>query len=293
MTVASHYDGSAASYADQYDPEKIWTNADYPANYFRLELVRRLLREAGVQSVYELGVGDATPLVRIAGDGIRIAGNDLSPEMVKFARENLERHGIDPSAVSLLDVEDADALQAERDRVGEFDAVMALGVIPHVRDDARFVSSMDMFLRPGGRLLLQFRNSMFSMFTFNRLTKEFILDELLVGVPEEVRNVVSADLDDRLAVDKPPLRTRPSGDGYDEILSRFHNPFELAEIVRSFGYSELRFHWYNFHPAYPMLSPAIDSAQYRQAQIDLEGDASWRGMFLCSAGLIEATKNSV
>jgi hypothetical protein len=31
---------------------------------------------------------------------------------------------------------------------------------------------------------------------------------------------------------------------------------------------------------------------YRQAQLDLKGDTSWRGMLLCSAGLIEATKDS-
>jgi SAM-dependent methyltransferase len=212
--------------------------------------------------------------------------------MIKFAEANLERHGLDPNAVVLLDVEDPAALRVERERVGEFDAVMALGVIPHVLDDRQFVSSMDVFLRPGGRLLLQFRNSMFSMFTFNRLTKEFILDELLADIPQEIRDVVSNDLDSRLAVDKPPLRTRPSGDGYDEILSRFHNPFELADVVRSFGYSDVKFHWYNYHPAYPMLSGAIDPRAYRQAQIDLEGDAGWRGMFLCSAGLIEATKDS-
>ena len=139
-------------------------------------------------------------------------------------------------------------------------------------------------------MLLQFRNSMFSMFTFNRLTKEFVMDELLPGVPDSVRLVVETDLDRRLAVDKPPKRTRPTGDGYDEILSRFHNPFELSEIVKSFGYQEIQFHWYNYHPAYPMLSGEIDPKVYRQAQIDLEGDTSWRGMFLCSAGLIEAVK---
>lgn len=291
MSVASHYDGSAASYAEQYDPEKIWTNADYPANYFRLELVRRILRNSGVTSLYEHGVGDATPLVRIAGDGIRVAGNDVSAEMVKFARANMEGHGLDPHAIAQLDVQDGAALGAERERAGEFDAVMALGVIPHVVDDSQFVESMDMFLRPGGRILLQFRNSMFSMFTFNRLTKEFILDELLVDVSEGIRSVVSKDLDLRLAVDKPPLRTRPTGDGYDEILSRFHNPFELADVVRSFGYSDVKFHWYNYHPTYPMLSGSIDPKEYRQAQIDLEGDTSWRGMFLCSAGLIEAKKD--
>ena len=291
MSVASHYDGSASSYSDQYNEAMIWTNEEYPANYFRLKMVRRILAEAGVQSLYEHGVGDATPLVTIAGDGIRVAGNDVSPEMVKVARANMLEHGLDPESISFLDVQDSNAITAERERAGDFDAVMALGVIPHVTDDQAFVSSMDLFLNPGGRLLLQFRNSMFSMFTFNRLTKEFILDELIPDVPESVRQVVQADLDQRLAVDKPPLRTRPTGDGYDEILSRFHNPFELSEIVKSFGYSDLKFHWYNYHPAYPMIAGNIDPKVYRQAQMDLEGDQSWRGMFLCSAGVIEAVKD--
>ena len=290
MSVASHYDGSASTYSDQYNEEKIWTNEEYPANSFRLKLVRRILADAGVTSLYEHGVGDATPLVTIAGDGIRVAGNDVSPEMVKFARVNMTKHGLDPEAINLLDVQSHDAIDTERKRAGSFVAVMALGVIPHVEDDRWFVDSMDKFLEPGGRLLLQFRNSMFSVFTFNRLTKEFVMDELLPEVPESIREIVSADLDQRLAVDKPPKRTRPTGDGYDEILSKFHNPFELSEIVKSFGYKDLQYHWYNYHPAYPMLAGSIDPKVYRQAQMDLEGDTSWRGMFLCSAGLIEAVK---
>lgn len=290
MSVASHYDGSASTYADQYDELKIWTNEEYPANFFRLKMVRKILADAGVKSLYEHGVGDATPLVTIASDGIRVAGNDVSPEMVKFARANMEKHDLDPALINLLDVQDSGSLTFERERAGEFEAVMALGVIPHVSDDQAFVSSMDLFLKPGGRLILQFRNSMFSMFTFNRLTKEFIMDELLEGVPNSVRDVVEADLDQRLAVDKPPLRTRPTGDGYDEILSRFHNPFELSEIVKANGYSDIKFHWYNYHPAYPMIAGQIDPKVYRQAQMDLEDDQSWRGMFLCSAGVIEAVK---
>lgn len=290
MSVSSHYDGSASTYGEQYDPDRLWTNPEYPANYFRLQLVQRLLADAGVTSLYELGVGDATPLCRIGATGIRVAGNDLSPEMVKVSRENLARHGLDPEAVVLLDAEDESALAREQQRVGTFDAVMALGVIPHVRDDQAFVTAMDGFLRPGGRLLLQFRNSMFSMFTFNRLTKEFILDDLLAPVAQEFRDAVAADLDRRLDVDKPPLRTRPTGDGYDEILSRFHNPFELADVVRSHGYADIRFHWYNYHPTYPMIAGQFDPMEYRRAQVALEQDDSWRGMFLCSAGLIEAVK---
>ena len=52
--VSDHYNGSAPSYHEQYDPEKIWTNAEYPANYFRLNKVMRILKSRNVANVYEL-----------------------------------------------------------------------------------------------------------------------------------------------------------------------------------------------------------------------------------------------
>lgn len=291
MSVSSHYDGSASSYADQYDPERIWTSDEYPANLFRLRLLQGLLSDAGARSVYDLGCGDATPLIRIAERGIQVAGSDISLEMVRFARSNIAAAGHSASLISQLDAEDPQAVRAEQDLRGQSDAVIAMGVIPHIRDDSAFVTAMTGFVRPGGQLLLQFRNSLFSMFTFNRMTKDFVLNELLAPVDPAITDVVAADLDTRLAIDQPPLRTRPTGDGYDQILSRFHNPFELADVVRSCGYHDIRFHWYNYHPAYPMLAGQIDRDDYRRAQVALEGDSSWRGMFLCSAGVIEATRD--
>ena len=289
--VKQHYDVSAHTYHLQYDPQLVMANAEYPANHFRLQKVMRILRRVGATSVYDLGAGEASPMVRIHQElGIRVTGSDLSPEMVRLGRENLQRHGIDPEALSLVDVQDRAAVLAEQTARGESDAVIALGVIPHVQDDAWFVEAMSGFVRPGGTLLLQFRNSMFSMFTFNRLTKEFVLDELLVDVPRDMRDAVAADLDSRLAVDKPPIRRREDGHGYDEILARFHNPFALAEVVRQQGYEDINFHWYNFHPTYPMLVGQFDPEEYRRAQIALEDDETWRGMFLCSAGFIEARK---
>ena len=66
MSVASHYDGSASSSADQYQRENLWTLEDYPANYFRLEILLRELAAAKATSLFEFGVGDATPLVAAA-----------------------------------------------------------------------------------------------------------------------------------------------------------------------------------------------------------------------------------
>lgn len=289
--VMKHYDGSAPTYHEQYDPDLLWANAEYPANLFRLQLVARLLKAAGARSVYELGTGEATPMIKLhRALGIDVAGSDLSPEMVRLGKENLERHGLDAGLLSLVDAQDEAAVRAERSLRGESDAVIALGVIPHVTDDAAFVRSMSLFCRPGGTLLLQFRNSMFSMFTFNRLTKEFILDELMAPVPQEFKDAVAADLDNRLAVDLPPVRRRDDGYGYDEVLSRFHNPFELAEVVKAQGYTDVRFHWYNYHPTYPMLRGQFEDRAYREAQMALEQEGTWRGMFLCSSGVIEATR---
>lgn len=290
--VGLHYDGSAPTYHEQYDPELIWKNAEYPANYFRLQKVIDILRERGVTSVYELGAGEATPIIAIRNAlGVVVRASDLSPEMVRFGKENLTRHGMDPDWLALVDIRDMDAIRREAERVGQFDAVIALGVIPHVEDDAWFVEAMSLFLKQGGTLILQFRNSMFSMFTFNRLTKEFILDEVMAPVPQAFKDAVANDLDQRLAVDKPAKRTWDrDAPAYDEILARFHNPLELAEVVKAQGFTDLSYRWYNFHPTYPMIAGEFDAQEYRQGQIDLEVDTSWRGMFLCSAGMIVATK---
>ena len=292
--VKDHYDGSAPTYHEQYDPERDWEHDEYPSSYFRLLKDIDILRERGVRSVYELGAGEASPIIAIQEAlGVDIHASDLSPEMVRHGKENLTRHGLQSDLLAELNIMDRDAVRAESARVGQSDAVLALGVIPHVEDDDWFVEAMSMFVRPGGTLILQFRNSMFSMFTFNRLTKELILDEVMAPVPQKFKDAVAADLDQRLAVDKPPKRTWDrEAPAYDEILARFHNPFELAEVVQAHGFTDLSYSWYNFHPTYPMIAGEIDAQEYRQAQVDLESDTSWRGMFLCSAGMIIATKAS-
>ena len=53
----------------------------------------------------------------------------------------------------------------------------------------------------------------------------------------------------------------------------------------------MKYHWYNYHPAHPMIADQIDARAYREAQVALEHEGTWRGMFLCSAGIIEAVKD--
>jgi len=287
--VADHYNASSPTYSEQYDESKILTSEEYPANYFRLKRVKERVRALGLASIYELGIGDGSPLAAMAEMGLRVGGSDLTEGMLGVAKAQFEAKGFDPDVLSLGDIQDRSTLE-EAIATGPYDGVMALGVLPHVRDEAAVIDNMSAFIGSGGTLFLQFRNSMMSLWSFNRLTMEFIEDELLEGQPQEVKDVVRAGLEPRLAMDKPPKREWDvNGPAYDEILAKFHNPFELADLVREQGFTDLRFHWYNYHVTPPMMAGELGST-FRTAGMAMEPSTDWRGMFLCSAGVIEATK---
>jgi 2-polyprenyl-3-methyl-5-hydroxy-6-metoxy-1,4-benzoquinol methylase len=287
--VVDHYNASAPTYTEQYDESQILTSAEYPANFFRLKKIKERVRDLGITSVYELGIGDGSPITAMAEMGLRVGGSDFAPGMLEVAKTQFVDKGFDPDLLTLGNIQDASSLDAAV-ATGPYDAVMALGVLPHVTDEAAVIANMSRFIGPGGTLFLQFRNSMLSLFSFNRLTMEFILDELLVNVPVSVKQIVEADLASRLAMDKPPLRTgTKDAPAYDEILAKFHNPFELSALIESQGFTNLRYHWYNYHVTPPMLSGAAGQ-EFRTVGIELEGTDDWRGMFLCSSGVIEATK---
>jgi 2-polyprenyl-3-methyl-5-hydroxy-6-metoxy-1,4-benzoquinol methylase len=291
--VAAHYDSVAADYHLQYRREQLDTVADYPANYFRLQILVNRLASLGAKRVYEIGVGEGTPLLTLAGMGIEVAGCDISEAMVEQARSRIAQAGLPPSTVSWGDIQDSVTF-AHHLRNGPFDAVIAAGVLPHVDNDSLFLENVRMLLRDGGTALVEFRNKLFSLFTFNRKTKEFVVEDLLRGVDPAVAQMVAEDLERRLAMDQPPLRASPTNGapGYDAILSKFHNPFELVETFQRNGYADVRIHWYHYHPAPPALEPALGDA-FRSAAFALEHDPSdWRGYFLCSAGVVEATNRA-
>lgn len=287
--VSSHYQASAPFYTEQYDESKILTSEAYPANFFRLKKIKERVQALGIKSVYELGIGDGSPLTAMGKMGLRVGGSDFTPGMLEVAKAQFVANGLDPDLLTWGDIQDASTLE-DAIATGPYDAVMALGVLPHVTNEADVITNMSRFIGPGGTMFLQFRNSMLSLFSFNRLTMEFILDDLLKDIPADLKDLVKTDLEQRLAMDKPPLRTgTKDAPGYDEILAKFHNPFELSALVESLGFTNLRYHWYNYHVTPPMLSGAAGHA-FRTAGIQLEGTDDWRGMFICSAGVIEATK---
>jgi 2-polyprenyl-3-methyl-5-hydroxy-6-metoxy-1,4-benzoquinol methylase len=293
--VSKHYDAIAAGYQRQYEREGLHDlTRPYPANYFRLQLLLNSFAAKGIKRVIEVGVGEGTPLSTLGRAGVDVWGFDISSAMVEASQARMREHSMDPSHIFWGDIQDP-TTYAHVFKDGLFDGLMAMGVMPHVANDDMVLENMAALVRPGGSVFIEFRNKLFSLFTFNRYTADFILNDLLAGVSSEVKAAVARDLESRLRMDMPPMRTTIEGSdapGYDAILSRFHNPFEVLDLFSRHGFTQAQLLWYHYHPAMPYLESNLQAA-FREESLRLEHEASgWRGLFLCSAFVVEAVKGS-
>lgn len=290
--VQDYYNGTAASYHEQYQRDFLYdTSRDYPANYFRMQMMLNSFVRNDVKRVVEIGVGEGTPLSTLSKAGIDAWGFDISEGMVAKSKETMKQNGLNPEQISWGDIQ-APSTYMHLLQGGRFDAAMAMGVMPHVENDTFVLNNISTLVKKNGKVFIEFRNKLFSLFTFNRYTLEFILDDLLSGVDAKLLDLVRKDLESKLRMDLPPKREHCNGGsspGYDAILSKFHNPFEVMKTFSHCNYTDMKLLWYHYHPAMPSLQHTNEDI-FRREAIKLEHDPSdWRGLFLCSAFVVEAT----
>lgn len=290
--VSDYYDAVADSYHTQYDQDSILQAKEYPANYFRLQLLINSFLKRKIKKVLEVGVGEGTPLIKLAQIGMDVFGFDISKKMVKKAKDNFSKNDLNPDRIFWGDIQDP-VTYSSCLKDGFFDGLIAMGVMPHVKNDEIVLKNMANCVKKGGVLFIEFRNKLFSLFTFNRYTLDFILDDLLADVDPVLKDAIRKDLEPRLRIDMPPVRNKVENQdapGYDAILSKFHNPFEIKKLFEEIGFKEINFLWYHYHPAMPYLESVVGNS-YRKEAIKLEHETSeWKGLFLCSAFIVEAVR---
>lgn len=267
--VRACYSTWGTTYYDEYYGE----GAPYPPVH--RELVKALLRDAGARSVLDAGCGPASFLRELADEEIALAGFDLTPEMVSEARRVLGERG---------EVWEGSVLDRTAFRRGApYDAAVCVGVLPHVAEaaDTVVLANLHEAVRPGGLVVVEARNQLFALFTLNRYSYEFFRDELIRGRSDEEL----AALQERFRMDLPPCRGGKQDEpGYDEVLSRTHNPLVLRGQLEAAGFSDVRTLFYHFHDVPPLLGPSVE------ASVALEDPTDWRGHFMASAFLLAGTR---
>jgi 2-polyprenyl-3-methyl-5-hydroxy-6-metoxy-1,4-benzoquinol methylase len=290
-SVKSCYSTWGGTYYDEYYGPR----ASYPPVH--RDLLKRLLRQAGVRTVLDAGCGPASFLRDLAGEGYDRYGFDLTPEMVVEARRVLGEQGVPADHVWEGSVLSPGSFGAPGG-VGPqaFDAAVCVGVLPHVPAEADpvVIRNLRGAVRPGGLVVLEARNQLFALFTLNRYSYQFFVEEL-IRVPELKRKAGAeadrlaaavADLAKQFRMDLPPVRQGRAGEpGYDEVLSRTHNPLVLRQQFADAGFRDVRVLFYHYHCLPPLLAPAVPEL-FRRESLAMEDPDDWRGHFMASAFLI-------
>ena len=108
--VTAHYDGEVDVYTNMYDKDFLDRTGEYPSNYVRLGILSNRLAQFGAKRVFEVGMGEGTPLLTWSQMGIEVAGCDLSRPMVDATRARFSRVGINEPIFFVGDAEDAKTL---------------------------------------------------------------------------------------------------------------------------------------------------------------------------------------
>ncbi len=259
-----------------------------------VSLVESELKSHGAENVLDAGCGPASMLRLLRFLRAERYGFDLTPEMVKEAKRVLGRQGVDPSQIWEGSVLDSASYKLPVSKKSKFfDAAVCFGVLPHIaeKNDPAVFANLRRAVCKGGVVLVEARNELFSLFTSNRYTYEFITGKLadtksLRGASASEKKALRKALDEYrklFRMDLPPVRKGKAGEpGYDEVLSRVHNPFVAQRQFEEAGFRDVRVLFYHYHCLPPMMEAAAPRF-YRRRSLAMENPEDWRGHFMASA----------
>lgn len=292
--VQSCYSTWGETYYDEYYGKA----APYPPVH--ADLIRGLVIEAGAKTVLDAGCGPVSFLRHLTEDGLDLYGFDLTVEMVEEGKRVFEQRGLDGRRIWQGSVLDPQAYRGSEDFPNRYDAAVCVGVLPHVAEEYDEVVFRNLFdaLDAGGTAIVEARNQLFGLFTFNRPSYDFVRNELiradeLLARAGEKRSGVEAALEKLKAqfrMDLPPVRRGKAGEpGYDEVLSRTHNPLTAREQFMAAGFRDVRALFYHYHAVPPMVAGEFQEL-FMEESMAMEDPSDWRGYFMASAFVLAGRK---
>lgn len=282
--VEKYYDQEAVDYIHMYKENYL----EYPANAIRLEMINKRLLESGVKSILDAGCGTCGPMMRFLKEGMSCVGFDFSAEMVDKGKKELEKKGYDPDLIFRADLEKGENLPIEK-----FDAIVSLGVFPHIHDEKIALENMKKMLNENGKVYIEFRNDLFSTFTFNKYAIDFFLNKVinLEILPDDLKNKVIEFYENKLNANKSEGNNDDKIQ-YEEIFARFKNPLTITkELFGPTGFEVDDMLFYHYH-AVPPIFQDENPELFKELSLKMEDPHDWRGYLMASAFIVEASKKS-
>jgi len=277
-----HYSQDAKDYLKMYQKGY----HEYPANLIRLNMVLKRLRENKIRSVLDVGCGSCGPMRKLLKEGFKVTGFDFSKEMVEEGKKVLEEAGFDPNLIFIADLENNSSIPNKK-----FDAILALGVFPHIVKEFKALSNMRKRLKQKGKVFIEFRNELFATYTLNKYSLDFFLNRVinLNSFPSKVSREVVDFYSVRLKM-TPTSRMEKGKILYTDILAKFHNPLNIeSHLFKPNGFKVDKIHFYHYHALPPIFKKKYPKL-FRKLSLKLEKPNDWKGYLMASAYVVEASR---
>ncbi|MEM7429677.1 MAG: methyltransferase domain-containing protein [Pseudomonadota bacterium] len=275
----------AKTYGQQYVTPDL-TLPKYPANVFRLNVFINLLNDIKPNKVLDIGCGTADPLLAMRKHGHDVHGFDFAEEMVEVAKGNVRDAGYPEDIIFRDNMEDIQNVEPE-----QFDCAIALGAVYYARDFPKTIQGIADLLPSGGHMIISLRNDLFSMFSMNDYSVEYMYRTFFPneGVSDDLRGQLDNLMQERHKVADVEKAFKTIDDRLVHTYN--HNPLTVEqEILAPHGLKQAGVYYYHFH-ALPPIFEHTHRDEFRQLSAKLEENpADWRGMFMCSTFIVHAQK---
>lgn len=227
----------------------------------RLNAIDSLIPDSLYQpgmNIVDFGCGDAIHFEKFIKAGAQISGIDNDPDMIREARNRLEKLGAPPDS---LEVGSSSSLaRFESDSV---DALLSFNVLAYLTDDeeAEFYSHAKRILKSGGYLIVTHSNELFDMYSLNSYTVEFFKT-----------NFTPSDI-------SPLLKSAQAVPGQPMYNVR-ENPLSYRFKLDTHGFLEEKQAFNNCHTAPPALLNKEERSY--PSTVETPIDEQWKLMFMCS-----------
>jgi 2-polyprenyl-3-methyl-5-hydroxy-6-metoxy-1,4-benzoquinol methylase len=276
----------ASEWKERY-PEKIDLSKRYPENLFRLKLFMDLLAEEGSAQIIDVGCGNGMPMVRLLDAGFDVHGFDGAEDMVAEGARILQHSGHEAERIFVGDLKDPDSIPKQH--LHRYDCVTAMGVMPYIKDEAASMSVVRSLLKENGIFIFSMRNELFSLFSQNKYTHEFLKTRLMDfgTLPDELQEKIDKKFRDRFVAGHEPVPKALEKIDDKGVWSRYDNPLEMDAMTKKHGFQLEGMYYYHFHAAPPEFE-AENPTEFREHSLKLENPSDWRGMFMASTFVVKA-----
>jgi len=131
---------------------------------------------------------------------------------------------------------------------------------------------------------------LFSTFSLNKFSIDFFLNELINydSMSNKIKDELIKYYSNKIGI-KKPVKRKDSRISYEEILAKFHNPLTIGEKIFSpVGMKIEHIHFYHYHALPPIFEKKYPKI-FKQKSMEIEKPNDWKGHFLCSAFVVEAS----